>query len=395
MPKPRRKAGADGRKKKTLRRSGSVKRVRARQGDWTSSLDDDWDAKDYDSVQRLMRRDERDRRRRIEEAAIESPQADGGGERATVPSSPSSSSGAARTALVTAVGGMSARIYMDGEERPATVRGLLTEIDAGYINAVAVGDRVEVSADGGGAWAIESVNPRETVLARQDPLLAPRQQVIAANADSLLVVASWRDPDFWAELVDRYIIAASLSGIEPIICVNKADLIDDPKACGDAIGIYRRMGHRTLLASAITGMGTAELRDALAGKLTVLAGLSGAGKSSLMAAIQPGLDIRVGAISEAHRQGRHTTTQSTLYRLAGGGWVADTPGAREFAISGLTLGELPMHFPEIDEAAADCRFSNCAHLEEPGCAVQAAELRGDISPSRAASYRAIFDELEV
>ena len=395
MPKPRRKAGAGGGKKKTLRRSGSAKRVRARNGDWTSSLDDDWDAKDYDSVQRIMRRDERDRRRRIEEAAIESPQADGGGERAPVPSSPSSAGGETRTALVTAVGGMSARIYMDGEERPATVRGLLTEIDAGYINAVAVGDRVEVSADGGGAWAIERVNPRETVLARQDPLLAPRQQVIAANADSLLVVASWRAPDFWAELVDRYIIAASLSGIEPIICVNKADLIDDPKACEDAIGIYRRMGHRTLLASAITGMGTAELRDALAGKLTVLAGLSGAGKSSLMAAIQPGLDIRVGAISEAHRQGRHTTTQSTLYRLDGGGWVADTPGAREFAISGLTLGELPMHFPEIDAAAADCRFSNCAHLEEPSCAVQAAEMRGDISPSRAASYRAIFDELEV
>ena len=391
MPKSRRKAGAGGKKKNTLRRSGSVKRVRARQGDWTASLDEDWDAKDYDSVQRIMRRDERDRRRRIEEAAIESPQTDGG-ERAPIPSA---ASGETRTALVTAVGGMSARIFLDGEERAATVRGLLTEIDAGYINAVAVGDRVEVSADGGGAWAIESVKPRKTVLARPDPLLAPRQQVIAANADSLLVVASWRSPDFWAELVDRYIIAASLSGIEPIVCVNKADLIDDPKACEDAIGIYRRMGHRTLLTSATAGTGTAELRDALAGKLTVLAGLSGAGKSSLMAAVQPGLDIRVGAISEAHRQGRHTTTQSTLYRLDGGGWVADTPGAREFAISGLTLGELPMHFPEIDEAAADCRFSNCAHMEEPACAVRDAESRGDVSPSRAASYRAIFDELEV
>ena len=391
MPKSRRKARGGG-AKKTLRRSGSAKRVRARHGDWTASLDDDWDAKEYDSVQRIMRRDERDRRKRIEEAAIESPQADGG--EATTAHAPPPA-GETRTALVTAVAGMSARIYMDGEERPATIRGLLTEIDAGYINPVAVGDRVEVGADGGGAWAIEGVKPRKTVLARPDPFLAPRRQVIAANADSLLAVSSWRDPDFWPELVDRYIIAASLSGIEPIVCVNKADLIEDRKACEDAVGVYRRMGHRTILASAVTGMGTAEIRDALAGKITVLAGLSGAGKSSLMAAIQPGLDIRVGAISEAHRQGRHTTTQATLYRLDGGGWVADTPGAREFAISGLTLGELPMHFPEIDEAAADCKFSNCAHLEEPGCAVQAAELRGDVSPSRAASYRAIFNELEV
>ena len=391
MPKSRRKKRAGGRGKTALRRSGSVKRARARRADWTASLADDWDAKEYDSVQRIMRRDERDRRRRIEEAAIESPQADGG-ERAPVPPTPS---GATRTALVTAAAGMSARIYMDGQERPATIRGLLTKIDAGYINPVAVGDRVEVSEDGAGAWAIEGVKPRKTVLARPDPFLAPRRQVIAANADSLLIVASWRSPDFWPELVDRYIIAASLSGIEPIVCVNKADLTDDPKACEDAVRVYRRMGRRTILTSAITGMGTSELRDALAGKLTVLAGLSGAGKSSLMAAVQPGLDIRVGAISEAHRQGRHTTTQSSLYRLDVGGWVADTPGAREFGISGLTLGELPMHFPEIYEAAADCRFSNCAHLEEPACAVQAAERRGDVSPSRAASYRAIFDELEV
>ena len=397
MPKPKRKAGG-GAKKRTLRRSGSVKRSRARRADWAATLDEDWDAKDYDSVERIMRRDERDRRRRIEEAAVESPPTPADA-RPPAPAPPPNPDAAAapptRTALVTAAAGMSARVFMDGEERPATIRGLLTEIDDGFINPVAVGDRVAVSADGAGAWAIESVAPRKTVLARADPFLAPRRQVIAANADSLLIVASWRAPDFWPELIDRYLIAAGQSGIEPIICVNKADLIDDPRACEDAIRVYRRMGRRTILTSAVSGAGTAELRDALAGKLTVLAGLSGSGKSSLMAAVQPGLDIRVGAISEAHRQGRHTTTQSSLYRLDGGGWVADTPGVREFALAGLTLGELPIYFPEIDEAAASCRFSNCAHLEEPSCAVRAAESSGVVSPSRAASYRAIFDELEV
>ncbi len=392
MPK-RRRAAAGGGAKKTLRRSGSVKRNRARRADWADTLAEDWDAKDYDSVERVMRRDERDRRRRIEESASESPRTESGAR--PIPAAASHASAETRTALVTAAAGMYARIYMDGEERPATIRGLLTEIDDGFINPVAVGDRVAVSEDGAGAWAIESVEPRKTILARADPYLAPRRQVIAANADSLLIVASWRSPDFWPELVDRYIIAAGLSGIEPIICVNKADLIDDPRACENAVRVYRRMGHRVILTSAISGTGTAELRAALAGGLAVLAGLSGSGKSSLMAAVQPGLDIRVGAVSETRRQGRHTTTQSALYKLDGGGWVADTPGVREFALAGLTLGELPIYFPEIDQAAAACRFSNCAHLDEPRCGVREAELRGDVSPSRAASYRAIFDELEV
>ena len=233
------------------------------------------------------------------------------------------------------------------------------------------------------------------MLARPDPFLAPRQQVIAANVDQLLIVSSWRIPDLWLELIDRYLIAAGLSEIVPIVCINKADLIDDHAEFESATAIYRLMGHDVLVTSATTGLGIAELRDSLAGKLTVVVGLSGTGKSSLMAAMQAGLDIRVGRISEAHRQGTHTTTQSKLYRLDVGGYVADTPGIREFGIVGLTLGELPLYFPEVDELAAECKFSNCSHLEEPECAVRAAESEGSVSASRVASYRAIFDELEV
>lgn len=379
------------RAKKTLRRSGNVKRSRARQKDWTARVEQDWDEIDYDPIERVMPRDERDRRKQIEQAVVASPLTS----EQTADATRTVAAVDVQTALVTEVAGMSAQIEIDGAEQPATVRGLLTEIDTGYINPVAVGDRAVVTEGASGSWAIEDIQPRRTVLARPDPFLAPRQQVIAANVDQLLIVSSWRTPDLWLELIDRYLIAAGLSEIEPIVCINKADLVSDRTELESAISIYREMGHSVLVTSATTGLGIDELRNALTGKLTVVVGLSGTGKSSLMGAVQPGLDIRVGRVSEAHRQGTHTTTRSKLYKLDVGGYVADTPGIREFGIAGLTLGELPLYFPEVDDLAAECKFSNCSHLEEPECAVRAAEADGRVSGSRVASYRAIFDELEV
>ena len=387
--KPKKRQQRRGRK--TFRRSGSVKRVRARQKDWTGrSSEQEWDEVDHESLERVMPRDERDRRRAIDEVLTASPQE-------IEPPTPLESilevEGA--TALVTAVAGMWAKIELDGLERPATIRGLLTELDTGYINPVAVGDKVTVTEDGAGAWAIERVLPRSTVLSRPDPFLAPRQQVVAANVDQLLIVSSWREPDLWLELIDRYLIAASLSDVAPIICVNKSDLMESRAGYEAVAQVYRDMGYRTLATSALTGEGVSELRAELTGVITVVVGLSGTGKSSLMSAVQPGLDLRIGDVSQAHHQGRHTTTQASMYRLDGGGYVADTPGIREFGLAGLTLGEIPLFFPEIDELAAECRFSNCAHLEEPRCAVRKAEEEGRVSSSRVASYRAIFDELEV
>ena len=379
------------RDKKTLRRSGSVKRSRARENDWTARVEQDWDEIDYDPVERIMPRDERDRRKQIEQAVSASPRAS----EQDVTNVRTVAVVDAQTALVPEVSGMGARVEIDGSEQPATIRGLLTEIDTGYINPVAVGDSAAVTEDSTGSWAIEDIQRRRTILARPDPFLAPRQQVIAANVDQLLIVSSWQSPDLWLELIDRYLIAAGLSEIEPIVCINKADLIDDLVELESEISIYRQMGHSVLVTSATTGRGVDELREALKGKLTVVVGLSGTGKSSLMTAVQPGLDIRVGRISEAHRQGTHTTTQSKLYKLDVGGYVGDTPGIREFGIAGLTLGELPLYFPEVDELAAECKFSNCSHLEEPECAVRAAEVEGRVTTSRVASYRAIFDELEV
>ena len=216
MARPNRKRQPR-RGRKTFRRSGSVKRVRARQKDWTDRADEqDWDEIEHESLERVMPRDERDRRKTIDEVLIASPQ-----EVESVSTIVVSPEVEGKTALVTGVAGMSARVEIDGQEKPATIRGLLTELDTGYINPVAVGDNVVVTEDGAGAWAIESVLPRSTILARPDPFLAPRQQVVAANVDQLLIVSSWREPDIWPELIDRYLIAASLSEIVPIVCVNK------------------------------------------------------------------------------------------------------------------------------------------------------------------------------
>ena len=310
-----RKRRQDRKSKRTFRRSGNVKRSRARQNDWTDSVEQDWDEIDYDPIERVMPRDERDRRKQIEQAVVVSPLMSD----QTADATRSVAVVDVQTALVTEVAGMSAQIEVDGAEQPATVRGLLTEIDTGYINPVAVGDRAVVTEGAAGSWAIEDIQPRRTILARPDPFLAPRQQVIAANVDQLLIVSSWRSPDLWLELIDRYLIAAGLSEIEPIVCINKADLIDDRSELQAATAIYREMGHSVLITSATTGLGIDELRNTLAKKLTVVVGLSGTGKSSLMTAVQPGLDIRVGRISEAHRQGTHTTTRSKLYRVGRGG----------------------------------------------------------------------------
>lgn len=387
---PRKRQSRKGRK--TFRRSGSVKRVRARQNDWTESVSErDWDEMDYEPLERVMPRDERDRRKAIDQVLTASSQ----DAEVSSPITIAKPNKEGETALVTAVAGMSARIEIEGSERQATIRGLLTELDTGYINPVAIGDCVVVTKDGAGAWAIESVLPRASTLTRPDPFLAPRQQVVAANADQILIVSSWREPDLWPELIDRYLIAATLSEISPIVCINKSDLIDDMEEYEAAIRIYREMGCRMLSTSALTGDGISKLRSELIGKLTVVVGLSGAGKSSLMSAVQPGLNLRVGDVSQAHRQGRHTTTQAAMYKLDGGGYVADTPGIREFGLAGLTLGELPLFFPEIDELASQCRFSNCAHIEEPDCAIRLAERDGVVSASRLASYRSVFDELEV
>ena len=296
-------------------------------------------------------------------------------------------------AVVIEVSSGQCRVDIEGRELLCRLRGSLTAEETGMTNVVAVGDRVIVEADGAGQGVIAEVLPRRSALARPDVFYSHLKQVIAANVDQLLIVGSWRAPELWLELIDRYLIAAERNGLEPIICVNKIDLAEDASACRAAMVPHLALGYHVVFASAVTGAGVDELRDALKGRTSVVAGMSGVGKSSLLNAIQQGLNLATGAISSFDNQGRHTTTQVTMRRLAFGGYVVDTPGIREFGIAGLRRRELRDYFPDFAQMAGQCRFPDCSHLREPGCAVREAVRRGEVAQTRFHSYAKIYESL--
>ncbi|MCU0508766.1 MAG: ribosome small subunit-dependent GTPase A [Anaerolineae bacterium] len=265
---------------------------------------------------------------------------------------------------------------------------------SGYSNMIAVGDHVVVSHNGHKQGIIDAILPRRSALARPDPFNEFKQQIIVANVDQLLIVAAWRSPAFWPELVDRYLIAALRNNLAPIIAINKVDLVEEPWDLEGVAQAYRLAGCRVILTSATTGRGLDELREALAGRTTALAGLSGVGKSSLLSAAEPGLNLKVGEVNEQKQFGRHTTTQSSLHPLKAGGFVVDTPGIREFGLAGLTQAELKQFYPEFAEPAKGCEYANCTHTREPWCGVKSAMRAGRLSRMRIENYWKIRDDLE-
>ncbi len=283
----------------------------------------------------------------------------------------------------------------DGEEILDCV--LPSELARDQRAAVAVGDRVVFTGHGASDHRICHVLPRRSVLSRPDPQNPHRQRVIAANIDIAVHVASVVKPALRPGLIDRYLIAIERGGAEAAVCVNKIDLVSDPQDRQRELAALqpcRELGIRILTCSAKTGEGLPELRSLLGGRTAVLAGHSGVGKSSLLNALSPGLAAETGRLNTRQGTGRHTTTRSNLYRLAGGIKIIDTPGIRELGLWRLSREEARAYFPDLARHAAECRFNNCSHRHEPDCAVLAAVEAGVITPARYATYRRILDSLD-
>ena len=289
-------------------------------------------------------------------------------------------------ALVITPYGVLAFVFRDGAERLCRVDDALVD---GKSSVLAPGDQVLVESDADGP-VIRAVRRRTSKLSRP-AIGCSREQVIAANIDCVVIVASVAKPAFNPGLIDRYLVAAQTGGAQPVLCINKIDLGGEQPA---ALQPYRDLGLHILSTSCTTGHGMAALRHTLAHKLSVLAGHSGVGKSSLINALEPTLAIDTQAISESTNKGRHTTSSSRLYELPNGARIIDTPGIKQLGLWGISPEELDHYFHEIAARASGCRFRDCTHIHEPHCAVKAALDSHEISRARYDSYVRIRLSLE-
>jgi ribosome biogenesis GTPase len=288
-------------------------------------------------------------------------------------------------------GGVYEVLLDDGSVVEASLRGRLKlEVRAG--DKVVVGDRVGLGLVGD-AWVVERVGPRRTAIVRRGPR-ARHPKVVAANLHRAMVVVAARGPDLSHGLVDRLLAMAEDSGMHPVLVVNKVDLEGGREVAREVGALYGGIGYQVLATSAFTGEGLSRLKGALCHGATALVGPSGVGKSSLLNAIDPGLELRIGELSRRIRRGRHTTVGVRLMPLACGGLVADTPGFGDVGLWEVAPEDVEHCFPDVAAHRAGCRYRGCAHLKEAGCAVRAAVERGDVAESRYRSYVALRREVE-
>ena len=294
------------------------------------------------------------------------------------------------TATVVRATGSWYDVLHDGATLRCRIRGKLRLKGVRSTNPVVVGDEVVCETDGGDCVIVDIV-PRRNYVIRRASNLSKESHIIAANVDRALLMVTLRAPETPTEFVDRFLVTCEAYKVPVTILLSKRDL-QDPEAVAAFRRIYEDAGYEVLEVSTADGAGVERVRELLAGRTTLLSGNSGVGKSTLVRAIDPTLDIRTGEISGSHDKGRHTTTFSTMYPLAGGGAVIDTPGIKGFGLIDIGGDELWHYFPEMMRAAPGCRFYNCTHTHEPGCAVVAAVREGTIAWERYESYLKMLDE---
>jgi ribosome biogenesis GTPase / thiamine phosphate phosphatase len=288
----------------------------------------------------------------------------------------------------------------DGRVVVCRLRGRLME-EAQSSDIAAIGDRVEISLSDDGTGMIEAVEERVTALSRamrtegnRGAGSAEREQVIVANVDQAMFVFAAAQPTPVFKMLDRFLVAGEKAGIERlVVVVNKSDL-DEDGTVAKSFNLYRKIGYTVLYTSALQQTGIDELRELLKDHISVFTGPSGVGKTSLLNTVQEGLGRSVKSVSRFSQLGMHTTRDSELVRLVDGGYLADTPGIRNLTMWDVEPEELDAYYREIAPLVADCRFGDCSHVNEPGCAVRHAVKEGEVSRSRYESYLSLRAELE-
>lgn len=285
----------------------------------------------------------------------------------------------------------------DGEELPCKIKGNFRIKGIRTTNPVAVGDKVEVRPSESGDSYITAITPRHNYIIRKSSNLSKEAHIIAANIDSACLVVTLFHPVTSTTFIDRFLVTAEAYGIPAIIVINKTDLCKGDAEREEYLEavtyLYTSIGYTVVHTSAETGEGIDELRGFLAGKTTLLSGNSGVGKSTLINRLIPGLNLRTAAISTVHDTGMHTTTFSEMFELpAPGGYIIDTPGVKGFGTVDINKNEVAHYFPEIFKKSVDCKYNNCTHTHEPGCAVRHAVEHSLISRSRYNSYLSILED---
>jgi len=294
-----------------------------------------------------------------------------------------------RGVVMNGTGGIWTVRTTDGAQHQATMRGRLKQEGS---DKIAVGDDVRLEEeDRGGSWVIAELYPRRSRLARRAPGGAHGERVVVANIDQAIVVFAFAKPEPHPRMLDRFLVIAAASDIQARIVMNKRELVSALPAWLDE---YRLAGFPIHVTSVKERIGIEELGEALHGRTSALSGPSGVGKSSLLNTIYPGLDFRVGEISESVNKGRHTTVGAAMHPLPDGGFVVDTPGLREIGVWNLRASDLDECFLEFRPFLGHCKFGDCTHVREPGCAVRDAVAAKSIGPSRYDSYLKLLGELQ-
>lgn len=283
--------------------------------------------------------------------------------------------------------------FEEGGMAECRIRGKFRMEGIRTTNPLAVGDQVEVE-EGSEGCVITAIMPRRNYIIRKSTNLSKESHIIAANVDLAMLIVTVNHPVTSTVFIDRFLVTAEAYNIPAVLVFNKTDLYDpeDLAMQGGLMMIYQKIGYTCLAVSAVTGENVDKIRDLLKDKITVLSGLSGVGKSSLLNRIQPGLELKTASISDAHDSGKHTTTFAEMFPLKEGGFMIDTPGLRSFGIIDMKKEELSHFFPEIFAKSGECRFYNCTHTHEPGCAVIEAVENDGISESRYVSYVSMMEE---